>query len=93
MGGGAAGLEQRGEWEDVWRGHCSPGFSGSKRQATSSPILSFKFLSRMVEDGVKGEGPRGELRQRALGDSPAAPALELDGCSEPLSLTPRRTPK
>lgn len=69
---GAAGLEAGGEWEDVWRHHCSPGLSASKRQATGSPIPAFKFLSQMVEDGVKGEGPRGEVEAEGSGWLPCS---------------------
>lgn len=50
-GGGCAGLPKgRGMDWVVWRGHCSPGLSGSKRQATSSPILFTSFCHHVVEE-------------------------------------------
>ena len=44
-GGGVACLEAE-EWRDgSGRGHYAPGLSGSNKQATSSAILPFKFLT------------------------------------------------
>lgn len=55
---------------------------------------TFQVSDHTIDHGVNGGGSRKrKLRQRALDDSPAAPALEAGWCSKSISPTPRRTPK